>query len=309
MLPGSPPDRRHSAFRGRAEPRAQRRFKFGSSPSGSTTSTQSAQPWGPQQQPLQNIFNQAGNLFNQGGPQVYSGPLAAPVAPETQQSWAMQTARAQQGNPLNASAQGYGQSVLNGDYLNANPWLDKMAQSAARPLVNNFMEATAPGIISHAISVGRHGSGAEGTQMGQAADILAQNLSAQNAALYGGNYAQERQNQQQMAGMAPTLASSDYTDIAALNDVGAQRQAQGQNQINAQQQQFNQSQMQPYNALDLYLKTIMGAGQNPTQTTTQPYFTNPGASALGGAMAGNMIGSSLGSPWLGTAAGAVMGML
>lgn len=277
-------------------------MSFGSNPAGATTSTQNAEPWGPTKGPLQDVINQAGQLYGQGGPQVFPGQMVASPAPETLQAQGMQADRARSGNPIVSGAQGYTSDVLSGNYLNANPWLDAQYNAAARPMVNQFREATAPGIIGHAIQVGRHGSGAEGTQMGQAADILGMNLAGLGASIYGNNYAQERGYQQQAAANAPGLAAADYQDIGALNDVGQQRQAQSQAEIGANMQQFSATQNRPYDALQRYLSTLTGGFNQPQQQVTQPYFTNPAASAAGGAMAGG----SLFGPWgalLGGAAG------
>lgn len=52
---------------------------MGGKPSGSTTSTQSSQPWGPQQPYLESIFGQAQNLYNNSTPQYYPGQTVAPM--------------------------------------------------------------------------------------------------------------------------------------------------------------------------------------------------------------------------------------
>ena len=51
--------------------------KGGSTPSGSTTTTTSSAPWSGQQPYLTSGFQQAQNLFNQGGPQYYPGQTYA----------------------------------------------------------------------------------------------------------------------------------------------------------------------------------------------------------------------------------------
>lgn len=125
-------------------------------------------------------------------------------------------------NPDLQAAQGYNQNVLGGQYLNNNPFMDQMIQRS-----NQEVGDQVNGQFGLA---GRTGGGAN-----QA--VLADRLSANDLGIRYQNYAQERQNQQQAAGQAPSLYSSQFAGIpgysllagqaAQLPYLGAQTLASG----------------------------------------------------------------------------------
>jgi hypothetical protein len=102
-----------------------------------------------------------------------------------------------------------------------------------------------------------------------------------NAALpiYAQNYQQERGNQMAAMMGSPTLAATDYADISQLGAAGQAQEARGQQEIQANQQQF----YSPWDVLQRYQQGIAGSSAGGTSTTSQqtPYFTNPMANALG----------------------------
>jgi len=185
-----------------------------------------------------------------------AGPTVAPVAgfsPEQVLGQAAQFSRGVNGSPLNAAAGGYLQDTIGGKYLNSNPWLQDAAKLAA------------VGPDSAAASAGRYGSGAHyDTRLQAIAPVLAQ------------SYANERGMQQQAAGMAPQLAQQDYVDIAAMNDVGQQRQALAQQILNQQTQTANM----PFENVNQMLGLIYGY-PGRTSTSTQP-GPSTGQTILGG---------------------------
>ena len=64
-----------------------------------STTTQQATPWAAQQPYLRDVFQQAQNLYQQGGQQYYPGDLVAPFAPAQQQAFDLITNRALSGSP------------------------------------------------------------------------------------------------------------------------------------------------------------------------------------------------------------------
>jgi len=216
----------------------------------STATTKTELP-GPAKQLLGPWMQTANQLYS--GP----GPTVAPVvgfSPEQQTAQAAQVARGMNGSPLNAAAGGYAQDVIGGKYLNSNPWLGQAAQLAA------------VGADSSASMSGRYGSGAHDAMRMQAiSPILAQ------------AYQGERGLQQGMAQFAPTLANQDYTDIAAINDVGLQRQGLAQQQVNAATQQANMK----FDNLQQMMRIIYGAPGGATSTSQPgPSGLNTGLGAL-----------------------------
>lgn len=145
--------------------------------------------------------------------------------------------------------------------------------------------------------------GAASAYGGQQANILAgaQGLSGNAATGLGqlsNNYNNASQQQLQAAYNAPNISNLGWQGIGNLQNSGAQQQTLNQNILNS-----------PFNLLNQYGSLIQGMyGQQGT--TTQPYFTNPAASGLGGALLGSQLGSQLGvgSGW-GAAGGGLMGLL
>jgi len=287
--------------------------------------TEDIQPWAPQQAPLMRSYEAAGDLYGQGGPTMYGGPLVAPFAGETEAAQRMQTARAQAGSPLVPQAQAVMSESMAGmqnPYLAGlqqtaaggatNPYLDQLYQTASRPMTEQFQNVTAPGIVSRAIETGRMGSGATASQMGSAADILGRNLAGLSARIYAPAYESERQRQfgaqrelaglgarqgaQRMAAaqMAPALAQADYGDIGQLAAVGAQKEAKGQQQIQDALQRHQFAQERPYDALSRFQQYLGHAGGGPTGQKQEAMFGQPRAvTALGGAQIGADIGQGI----------------
>lgn len=281
---------------------------MGGSSGGTQTSTNQAEPWAAQKPYLKNIMGQAEQLYMQPGPNYYPGQTTVPFSPETEQSLAMQGARAQQGSPVNRAAKAESLKTLGGDYLaQGNPHLDALYNKAARPMTDAFTNAVAPSIASRALKAGRYGTNNYmGNQYGGAADILARNLGDLSASVYAPSYEAERGRMQNAAGMAPTLANQDYTDIARLAEVGGAREELGQRQIDENMNRWNYEQQLPANKLAQYLQFIRG-DYGGTRTTSQPIYRNKGAGAVGGAMAGAQMGSMVGMPWLGAIGGGLLG--
>jgi hypothetical protein len=125
---------------------------------------------------------------------------------------------------------------------------------------------------------------------------LGRTLTNLGTSIYGGSYNQERQNQLTAASQAPGLNTASYINPNAVLAAGNQQQAQQQNVDTNNMAAYNYNRDQPTNALNNYIAQIQGNyGQSGTTTTSQPIFSNPGASALGG-----ILGlASLATPGLG----------
>lgn len=114
---------------------------------------------------------------------------------------------------------------------------------------------------------------ASGFGGGFAGDRAAQ---LQAAGGMGSLYDAERQRQMQASGMSPGLANQDYFDIGMLGQVGQQREARGQAEIEAR---IRQQQMQ-WDPLFNMQRAITGQGGGQT-SSQQPYYTNPLATGMG----------------------------
>ena len=160
-----------------------------------------------------------------------------------------QANRALMGNPLNQAAQGNAMQTLQGDFLgpNSNPYL--------RDTVNQAM-GDARSQINSQFAGDNYGNSAH-------QEWLTKGLMNQALPMYNQNYQAERQRQMGAQALAPTLANQDYTDISQLQGAG-----------NARWDQLNRAQ-----------QIFQGAG-GMGGTQSQPYFTNPAASMMGGALGG-----------------------
>lgn len=175
------------------------------------------------------------------------------MSPESQQAIDMTTARANQGTP---GADLY-QKTLDGGFLNSNPYIDATYNMAA--------DKVKAGVGSQFEGAGRYGSGAN-------QDVLGQNLGNLATQIYGGNYNQERQRQQEALGMAPMMQGADYNNIAALAAAGKTKEGYAD---------------QPYSNLSRYaglLGSVLGAGGQQSGQSQVPYYTDPLSQVAGAGM-------------------------
>jgi hypothetical protein len=266
--------------------------KGGGGGGGTQTVQQNADPWSGQQPYLNNLFSRAENLYNQGtmAPPYYSGQTVADQDPWTLQALEMQAARAMSGSDAMRSAQDQLAKTMSGYYLDQNPHLDAMVKRATDQSINaingNFAQA------------GRYGSGVHAAAAGdQAANIATQ--------MYGQAWDKERENQIKAMMFAPSLASADYQDIAALSEAGIARENHAQELINDAMNKYNYEAGRPLTALQNYGALIQGNyGMSGTSTTSGSLGrSNPLGGAMGGALAGGALGSMFGTTQAGTALG------
>jgi hypothetical protein len=256
----------------------------------STSSVQNASPWSAQQPYLRDVFREAQRLYfganpqtvngmqfpdPNAGPQYFPGSTVAPLAPETGQALQLETQRALAGSPLLTAAQDETSKTLAGTYLSAgNPYLSQLVQG-----LDNTIR---PQVDSRFIGSGRYGSPAY-------AAATASALANAVAPYAFQNYSTERANMERAATAAPDLANQDYTNIAALADVGAQRQAQSQGQLTDQVNRWNFNQNADAARLAQYLQMIQGnyggtttSSQNVAQQPSGPTWLSAFSGLLGG---------------------------
>lgn len=206
----------------------------------------------------------------------YPGQTFTPFAPATEAALGGIQQRALQGSPVVSEAQRHATNILQGDYLNANPYLDQAYQMGERSIM--------PGINATFGAGGRTGSEAHTQALGSGlADLSAQ--------IYGGNYQQERQRQMQALGFAPTLAAQDYLDLSQLAGVGQAVEGKGMEALQDQMSRY-------YFPLDLISQIGTGGGRTSSTTQNTPYYEpSPLGNILGAGLsiAGMMGGNPLAS--------------
>lgn len=169
-------------------------------------------------------------------------------------------------------------STINGDYLGAdtNPYLQSAMDAANRGTVQQFSDATLPGLTSAFSRAGRSSSDAYGNTISRATDGLARTLSDSNSTMAANNYSTERANQLNQINNAPTLANADYDDANQLLTAGGLVDAQNQGQIDANIAKYDYNNSLPQNALQNYLNLLngtAGAVGNGSSTESEKYAT------------------------------------
>jgi hypothetical protein len=164
----------------------------------SESATGSAQKWA---QPyataaagsVQGVYNQ-----NQPGIQSIANRVQG-LLPGLQQQF-------MQGSPNVHAAQGYNQDVLNGKYLNGNPYLQGFLNQTNRDVTNQVNGQFSAG--------GRYGSGAY-------TDVLSRNLAEADNNARLADYSQQQGRMDQAAQMAPALAQANYQGLPEILQTSA----------------------------------------------------------------------------------------
>lgn len=221
-------------------------------------------------------------------PSYYAGALTADRSPLALEAERLALARAQAGSPAFGAAEGYGQDVLTGRYLGANPYLDQMYGNAANRVTRSFSEATLPAIASMFSAAGRYGPGAMGKQVETAQRTLGDTLSKLAADVYGQDYARERGAMDAAAARAPALTAAGYTDADALARYGAAGDAFRQAGVDREVQRWQFNQQSPWQAEQARLAMLAGDYGRRVDTSgmTSAYGygtqTQPGSGMLAG---------------------------
>ncbi len=284
-----------------------------SQPAGNTTTTVSNDPWSGVQPHLTEAFQQAGALYNQGGPQFFPDSTVTPFSQATEQGLGAIQDRATQGSPLLQAGQQGLMNTIQGQGFNnpfqggqQNPQLDAMFKMGGDQIRNQISGQFSQG--------GRFGPGAmvgeQGRALGDFATQLYGGAYENDANRRYGAYENERNRQFGAFGQAPGMAQADYNDPQQLLGVGAQREFKGSQQLQDAMNRFNFGQNQPAQNLNQYLAQLGQGGQYGQQTTQTPYFQNQAGGLLGGGLAGGQLGGMIGGvpgAAIGAGAGALLG--
>jgi hypothetical protein len=246
---------------------------FGGS-SGTVNTTSTSSPWGPQQPFLQNVFQGAQNLYNQG---PYSGPFIGQQSPFTSQYQNLAAQKSLDPNSLTAQGQNQLSATISGQYLNpsSNPYLGAYVNDALGQVNSQF--------------TGMYG-GAAGNNINNSGfqEGLARTLSNTALPIYANAYNQERTNQLNASQAAPGM---DYANLTGIQAAGASQDARSQAEAQAQQQAY----MSPWSNLANYRNAVSGA-YGGSQTGQTPYYTNPLGNILGAGIGATALNSLFGNP-------------
>lgn len=254
------------------------------------TTTSSSAPWSVQQPYLQYGYQQAQNLYNTGGPQYYGSSTVAPMSQGTQNALGSLQGMAYN-NPQQQQSQQYSKDVIGGNYLNSNPYLDAMYGQAASGVTRQFNESVLPGVSARFGMSGRSGSPGMMDAVGSAYRGLGDSLGGMASNIYGQNYANERNMQQNMAQFTPQLLQSQAGLYQNALQAGQAVDAQNQNVLGDQVARHNFNQQRPQQNLSTYLGNI-GGSMGSQSSTTSPSYSQPWwQTALGvGGLLGGLFG-------------------
>ena len=207
-------------------------------------------------------------LYNEGAPEYYAGQTY--LDPNANQTNAMNqiATQANAGSPVLGNATTLGNSMIQGDYLENNPYFNNVMNTAGRKATEQFNMAT-NATAGDASQAGRYGSGAHARLQAGNAGKLATSL-ADTAGQYAyGNYSAERANQNQAMNSAQNLASNQYYDANQLMNAGNMQAGFDQTALNADISRHDYGQNADQQHLTNYTNAVWGAPGGSTSTTSQ----------------------------------------
>ena len=202
--------------------------------------------------------------------QQYNGDRLANFSTEQNQAMDMITKRATQGDPTIQAGAGMVQNTLNGQYMNpdSNPYLKGTYDAMAGRMADAYARGTGAQTMAQFNNAGAYGGSAMQEVQKANNTAFADSLGQLANQVYGDNYQQERSRQLQAGLMAPTYGNQAYTDAAALQGVGTQKQAQDQTKLDMNYSDWQNAKNWPYAGYDM-LSGLTGAGTNAAQLAQQ----------------------------------------
>ena len=159
------------------------------------------------------------------------------------------------------------------DYTSADSPYKAMADVYGQQYMSEISK-NMPGVRQQMVEYqpggGSRGDIAQANIVGAASKNLAQNL----AGLYGGAYSAAQERVPQHMQQYPTIMGAPLGMSQAMGDVGEQRRALSQADIDADVAKYNYQQMAPYQALANYMGTVSGDYGGSSR------MTQPGPSGL-----------------------------
>lgn len=234
----------------------------------------STAPWGPQATRWQTSLGDLDRLRTSGALRInpYPGQTVAGASPETEAFWSGTAGRAQAGSPLNAMSRDYVSRILDPSYLTE--------ESSG---ISDVLDMASNDVNARFAMGGRTFSGAHAGALGK-----------QLGGIRYQDFARRAGEQQAAAQFAPQLAREDYYDLGQLGQVGGQREAYMQDQINADIDRYNKLQQAPINELALY-QQLIGGNLGGTTQGTQPRQAQPGTGSQLAQVLASLAGSYFGS--------------
>ena len=280
-----------------------------SQPQQTTTNTS---PWGPQQQYILDVFENAREQYNRSGPQYFQGQRVAAQAPETLTGLNMAASTAG-GAGVNFAEQMLRSAAFNlGEGLNvgANPYLQAAIQTATRPIFQGLTDAGGPlqAARNNAVASGQFGGSRQGIAEGLAMSRATEQAGNVGAQMTNQAYQQALQQQLSTLLNGGNIMNAALTPANTLTAVGQQRMSYEQALIDDLIQKWNFEQNLPLLKLQNYANLVGGNFGGASVGTVPGPRTGGLTGAMGGALSGAAAGSMIGGP-LGAGVGAGIGGL
>jgi hypothetical protein len=216
---------------------------------------------------VRDALSEQQKLYGEGAPEYYAGQTY--LDPNANQTNAMNqiATQANAGSPVLNNATNLGNSMIQGDFLQNNPYFNSVMNTAGRKATDMYNTAT-NNTFSDVSKAGRYGSNAHANLQAGNAGKLAESL-ADTAGQYAyNNYSAERANQNQAMGQAQNLASNQYYDANQLMNAGNIQAGFDQTALNADIARHDYGQNAQAQLLNNYTNAVWGAPGGSTSTTS-----------------------------------------
>ena len=242
--------------------------------------------------------------------QGYGGEELAPFSPYQQQYLDQIGQIAGGPSPNMNAANAMVGGTLGGDYLEGNPYIDRMIGTAQGDIVDQFNTQVQPNSVYEFAKYGGGNVSNTGLMQTDAMNrfSLARALGDVESQIRLPAYQAERQRQMQAVPLALALGQEPYQRAGALQGAGAMQQMQGQRGLDIAKQRFLEERAYPYQQLDVMGQAIpiaTGGGNFRVQTgSSQQPGMNPWQTGIGAGLVGMDLASSFfGNPAPGALSG------
>ena len=234
-------------------------FKGGGSSSSTTKPSPQQEAILKKQLALANKLEAGGDL------QYYGGNTLAGQSQLTGIGQAGQFGGAMQAASMNPGVLGAFNRSLNADLVN-DPRTEDLAQAVTRPMQEQFLEQTLPGISSAAVSQGAFGGDRANILNAQAGRDFTRNIGDTRARIFADAQRAGLSQQMQALNALPQVQQGLMAPGLAVQDIGARQEGRSQEEIDAARERFEFGQYAPTDTANRVNAILSGV--NFGQTTT-----------------------------------------
>lgn len=263
-----------------------------STPSTSTqTTVQKSDPWSGIQPYLTQGYEQAWNLANSAGPQMYPGSVVPQDSADTVLSQAMRRQFAGDAtSAFTAPAYNAWQQQLGAADMNT-PLVQNALSAIINPVQRDLTENILPGLESQSITQGAYSGNRYALSQAMATEKSAEAMSRASQAALLPLYQTGLEASGRALAMTPTMEQLALAPSTVLSDLGKETETKDAARLQEQKTKYEYDQQLPYMKIANFLNLIQGGGGVGSQSTsttsgTQQQATSqdPMSSVLGGLM-------------------------